>query len=242
MSELQESVERPVAEVPAEKEAACRKGFLREYFEIILVAVIFVLFIKTFLFQQFKIPSSSMENTLLIGDHVMVNKFVYGNPTGTFLDRVLPARDVRRSDVFVFRWPVDPDKDFIKRCIGLPGDTVALKEKTVYVNGEPLQEPYVIHKKGRMRLNGDDMAPVTIAGNALYALGDNRDESADSRRWGQVPRSFVRGRAFVVWWSIEEEAESGEDQTIEERFRAYYDTLLHLFSRTRRDRFFKMVR
>src|SRR6516162_9002368 len=120
-----------------------KKSTLREYFESIVIAVILALFIRTFIVQAFKIPTGSMENNLLIGDHLLVNKFVLG-PTASSLERaLLPVADVRRDDVVVFKYPEEPDRDFIKRVIGLPGETVELKDKKVYINGKPLDEPYV---------------------------------------------------------------------------------------------------
>src|SRR5579864_5770715 len=120
-----------------------KKSTLREYFESIVIAVILALFIRTFVVQAFKIPTGSMEENLLIGDHLLVNKFVFG-PTESGIERtLLPVTDIRRRDVIVFKYPEEPDRDFIKRVIGLPGDTVELRAKKVYINGKPLDEPYV---------------------------------------------------------------------------------------------------
>ena len=123
-----------------------RKSTVREYFESIVIAVILALFIRTFVVQAFKIPTGSMENNLLIGDHLLVNKFVFG-PTPTSGERALHARGHRpgRDDVLVFKYPEEPDRDFIKRVIGLPGETLEVREKKVYINGTPLDEPYVPH-------------------------------------------------------------------------------------------------
>ena len=120
-----------------------QKSTLREYFESIVIAVILALFVRTWVVQAFKIPTGSMENNLLIGDHLLVNKFVFG-PTASALEQhVLPVRDLRRGDVIVFKYPDEPDRDFIKRVIGLPGETLELRSKKVYINGQPLDEPYV---------------------------------------------------------------------------------------------------
>src|SRR5215472_19132419 len=120
-----------------------RKSTAREYFESIVIAVILALFIRTFVVQAFKIPTGSMEENLLIGDHLLVNKFALG-PTESSLERaILPVKDIKRRDVIVFKYPEEPERDFIKRVIGLPGETVELKEKKVYINGQPLDEPYV---------------------------------------------------------------------------------------------------
>ncbi len=120
-----------------------RKSTVREYFESIVIAVILALFVRTWVVQAFKIPTGSMENNLLIGDHLLVNKFVFA-PTAAGLERaLLPMRDIRRGDIVVFKYPEEPERDFIKRVIGLPGDIVELRAKKVYINGQPLDEPYV---------------------------------------------------------------------------------------------------
>src|SRR5262245_66478057 len=135
---------RPAMKTPAvEPDATYRKSTVREYFESICVAVILALFVRTFIVQAFKIPTGSMENNLLIGDHLLVNKFIFG-PTLSRIERaVLPIDEIKRGDVIVFKFPEDPERDFIKRTIGLPGDTIELRNKKVFVNGKPLEEPYV---------------------------------------------------------------------------------------------------
>src|SRR6187549_20969 len=120
-----------------------KKSVLREYFESIVIAVILALFVRTWAVQAFKIPTGSMENNLLIGDHLLVNKFVFGPALGPAERAVLPMRDIRRGDIVVFKYPDEPERDFIKRVIGLPGDTLELRNKKVYVNGQPQDEPYV---------------------------------------------------------------------------------------------------
>src|SRR6266581_3138400 len=122
-----------------------KKSTAREYYEALLIAFIFVNFARIFVFQAFKIPSGSMEDNLLIGDHIIVNKFIYG-PPGSFLRKLVPLRNIRRGDIIVFRYPMDPETDFVKRVIGLPGETVEIRSKVVYVNGKALDEPYVVHK------------------------------------------------------------------------------------------------
>src|ERR687896_2239550 len=124
-------------------DASFQKSTAREYFESICVAVILALFVRTFVVQAFKIPTGSMENNLLIGDHLLVNKFIYGLEPTAFERAVLPVRDIRRGDIVVFKYPDEPQRDFIKRVIGLPGETLELKNKKVHVNGQPLDEPYV---------------------------------------------------------------------------------------------------
>ena len=185
-----------------------RKSTLREYFESIVIAVILALFVRTWVVQAFKIPTGSMENNLLIGDHLLVNKFVFG-PTASSVDRaVLPVRDIRRGDIVVFKYPDEPERDFIKRVIGLPGDTLELKSKKVYVNGQPLDEPYVhflTPTTEGAEVTSQDVreryGPVTVPNDQYFVMGDNRDNSSDSRVWGTVQHDFIKGKALIVWWS-----------------------------------------
>jgi len=187
------------------------KSTLREYFESVCVAVILALFVRTFVVQAFKIPTGSMENNLLIGDHLLVNKFVFA-PTLTGLEQtLLPIDPIRRGDILVFKFPEDPNRDFIKRVIGLPGDTLELKQKTVYINGKALDEPYVQFLfpddlPSEAGLAGTDprrrFGPVTVPADMFFMMGDNRANSEDSRFWGFLPRSYVKGKALFVYFSF----------------------------------------
>src|SRR5436305_150758 len=167
-----------------------KKSTIREYFESIVIAVILALFVRTFVLQAFKIPTGSMENNLLIGDHLLVNKFMYA-PTDSRLEQaILPMGTIHRGDVLVFKYPVEPDRDFIKRVIGLPGETLELKAKKIYINGKPLDEPYVhfLEEPGRnadlSEVTSSDVrenyGPVTVPPHQYFMMGDNRDNSADS--------------------------------------------------------------
>ncbi|MFO7300919.1 MAG: signal peptidase I [Acidobacteriota bacterium] len=186
-----------------------KKSVVREYFESLVVAVILALFVRTFVFQAFKIPTGSMENNLLVGDHLLVNKMVFA-PAPTALERaLLPDRPVARGDVVVFKYPEQPDRDFIKRVIGLPGDRIELRRKQVYVNGEPLDEPYVrflqppapegMTRTGDLR---EEYGPVTVPPGQYFVMGDNRDNSEDSRYWGFLPGSYIKGEALVIYFSV----------------------------------------
>ena len=187
-----------------------QKSTVREYFESIVIAVILALFVRTWVVQAFKIPTGSMENNLLIGAHLLVNKFVFG-PTATALDRaILPVRDVRRGDILVFKYPEEPERDFIKRIIGLPGETLELRAKTVYINGKPLDEPYVhflTAASAGSEVTSADVreryGPVTVPPDQFFVMGDNRDNSQDSRYWGFLPRGHVKGKALMIYWSYE---------------------------------------
>jgi signal peptidase I len=182
-----------------------KKHIVREYAESIIVAVILALIIRTLVIQAFKIPSGSMEDTLAIGDHILVNKFVYGMKLPFVDKKVFKIRDPRRGDVIVFEYPEDAGKDFIKRVIGTPGDTVEVKDKRVYVNGLPYENPHEIHKEKelfpREQNPRDNMGPVTVPAGAYFMMGDNRDRSYDSRFWGFVKSDKVKGLAFIKYWS-----------------------------------------
>jgi signal peptidase I len=185
-----------------------KKSTIREYFESIVIAVILALFVRTWVVQAFKIPTGSMENNLLIGDHLLVNKFVFGPASGRFERAVFPMRDIRRGDVVVFKFPDEPERDFIKRVIGLPGETLELRNKKVYVDGQPLDEPYVHFlepARDGQEITSFDLreryGPVKVPDGQYFVMGDNRDNSQDSRYWGFVKREKIRGKAFMIYWS-----------------------------------------
>ncbi|MFZ2949220.1 MAG: signal peptidase I [Desulfuromonadaceae bacterium] len=186
-----------------------KKGLIREYAESILIAVLLALVIRTYLVQAFKIPSGSMEDTLAIGDHLLVSKFIYGTKIPFADKRVLTIRDPRQGDVIVFEYPEDPSKDFIKRVIGVPGDVVEGKEKKVYVNGKPYENPHEIHKEKDLipkEMNPrDTFGPVTVPAGSYFVMGDNRDRSYDSRFWKFVRRDQIKGLAFIKYWSWDRE-------------------------------------
>ena len=185
-----------------------RKSTAREYFESICVAVILALFVRTFIVQAFKIPTGSMENNLLIGDHLLVNKFVFA-PTMTGLEKaLLPIAPIRRGDIIVFKYPEEPERDFIKRVIGLPGETLELRKKRVYINDQSLDEPYVQFLEPPDEDGGAEFdvrtqyGPVTVPAGHYFMMGDNRDNSQDSRYWGFLPQEYVKGRALFVYFSF----------------------------------------
>ena len=198
-------------------EPTFRKSTAREYFESIVVAVILALFIRTFVVQAFKIPTGSMEPNLLVGDHLLVNKFVFA-PTATPIERmILPIRDIRRGDVIVFKFPEDPERDFIKRVIGLPGDTVEVRNRQVLINGTRIEESYAhyLFPVGDEEQAGLDVrgryGPVTVPDAHYFMMGDNRDNSQDSRYWGFLPAHYVKGRALMIYWSFEPPDAAGPD-------------------------------
>ena len=232
------------------KGAAFKKSVIREYFESIVIAVILALFVRTWVVQAFKIPTGSMENNLLIGDHLLVNKFIFG-PTPLAIGRaVLPVRAPRRGDVVVFKYPDEPDRDFIKRIIGLPGETVELRNKKVYINGRPIDEPYVHFltppSSDYQEVTSFDVreryGPVTVPPDQYFVMGDNRDNSQDSRYWGFLPRGYIKGRAALIYWSYE----SGREDYIDEGWGATVKRLAsvvaHFFTKTRWERLFHQIR
>ncbi|HVT15849.1 MAG TPA: signal peptidase I [Thermoanaerobaculia bacterium] len=233
-----------------------QRPLAREYLEALAIAVIFAVFARTYVVQAFKIPSGSMEPNLLVGDHILVNKFIYG-PTLFSLERsLLPVRDVRRGDVVVFRFPPDPSRDFVKRAIGLPGDTIRLADKKLHINGRRVaDESYAIHSDKTAYPHGplfgatptgqlrDNFGPFLVPPANYFCLGDNRDNSHDSRFWGTVPESLVKGRALMVYWSFASPAaDFGEGSGFWNKLERAARVALHSFSRTRWDRSFRIVR
>ena len=230
----------------------------------LLATVVIAVFVITFIVQAFQIPSESMENTLLIGDYLLVDKLRYGG--GDFWDHLMPYRPVRRGDIIVFRYPVNPTQHFVKRVVGVPGDRVRLINRRVYVNGVALQEPYVhyrsrVHDVFRDEFPRLDVAAFGMEGrwwlqmkklvedNQLiipeghyFVLGDNRDESQDSRYWGFVPRENIVGRPWLIYWSVRN---ADPDMPIapspgDKLFHFAY-AMTHLFQITRWDRTFRLV-
>jgi len=182
-----------------------KKSTFREYAEAIIVALALALFIRTFVVQAFKIPSGSMEPTLQIGDHILVNKFIYGVKIPFTSIQLFPLQEPQRGDVLVFIYPLDPSKDFIKRVVAVEGDTVKMLNKKLYINGIEVPDPHAVYTE-ESALSGevqkrDNFGPVTVPKRALFVLGDNRDRSLDSRFWGFVPLEDVRGKAFIIYWS-----------------------------------------
>ena len=224
------------------------KSTVREYFESIIISVILALFIRTWLVQPFKIPTGSMEQNLLVGDHLLVNKFVFGPSVLGIEKMLLPLGNVFRGDVVVFKYPNEPSRDFIKRVIGLPGETLEVRDKRVYINGEPLNEEYLkinvssAFEDSFVSNRQDNFGPVLVPGGHYFVMGDNRDNSQDSRFWGPLPHSYLKGKAMVLYWSYASEqsavlAEPGLVATI----RRLSSGILHFFTNSRWERTFRQV-
>ena len=227
-----------------------KKSTLREYFESICVAVILALFIRTFVVQAFKIPTGSMENNLLIGDHLLVNKMLFAPAATPLEEELIPTREDRRHDVVVFKYPMEPERDFIKRVVALPGESIHIANKRVYINGAPLDEPFVYYAEppgnsenstffDRRR---DDMPELVVPEGHYFVMGDNRDNSHDSRFWGALPRNLIKGRALIVYWSYEAPKEAYLATDLADRIKDLFEVAIYFFKNTRWDRFFHLVR
>lgn len=225
----------------------------RETLEAFVIAAMFLSFANTFVVQTFYIPSESMVDTLLVGDHLFVNRFIFGPTRFDFAEAVLPHRDLRRGDIVVFRSPQDPTMDLVKRCVGLPGDRVEIRDKTLYLNGERVEDdpftrrgdsttyPDVSSLPEQARLR-DQFRPFTVPADGYFCLGDNRDYSYDSRFWGPVPRSLVKGRAVMIYWSYGGETPDGRWPGWGEKLRQIGRTLVGFPTNTRWERSFQVIR
>lgn len=179
-----------------------KKSVWREYAEALAVALVLAIIIRTFVVQAFKIPSESMLSTLLVGDHLLASKFAYGIKI-PFTDKyIYEGSDPEIGDIIIFKYPNDPSVDYIKRIIGVPGDIIEVRNKQLYRNGVPVKEAYIRHSDpdGYEPLR-DNYAPVTVPPGKYFVMGDNRDNSLDSRFWGFVDRSAIRAKAWRIYWS-----------------------------------------
>ena len=225
-----------------------KKSTAREYFESIVIAVILALFVRTWVVQAFKIPTGSMENNLLIGDHLLVNKFVFGPEPNALERAVLPVRDIRRGDIVVFKYPEEPQRDFIKRVIGLPGETIELRNKKVLVDGKAIDEPYVhfleaSHETGEITSFDvrERYGPVKVPDGQYFVMGDNRDNSQDSRYWGFLPRHYIKGKALMIYWSYESGREDYADSGVGASLKRTFSIVTHFFTRTRWERLLQQI-
>lgn len=182
-----------------------RKAVIKEYAKAILIAILIAFFIRTFIVQAFKIPSGSMLPTLQVGDWLLVNKFIYGVKIPLLRSTLIPIKNPERGDIVVFIYPMDRSIDFIKRVIGVAGDTIEIKDKKIFINGSPFEDPYgvftdnlVIPPSVQPR---DNFGPIKVPDGHIFVMGDNRDSSYDSRFWGFVNYRDVLGKAFVIYWS-----------------------------------------
>jgi signal peptidase I len=223
------------------------KSVFREYFELIAETAVFVFFVMTFVVQAFQIPSGSMIPKLLIGDFLLVNKMAYVRPSFPLEGALLPRKPIKRKDIVVFKWPKDLTKDFVKRVIGLEGDKVEIRAKQLYVNDQPVDEPYKIHKDDQAYARDDayhyDLAirdnygPIVVPEGHLFVMGDNRDDSADSRTWGFVPLDNIKGKPWVIYFSYEAERDAYLKTSLRDRL----NKILNLIPKARWGRLLKII-
>jgi len=207
------------------------KSVVREYFELIAETAVFVFFVMTFVVQAFQIPTGSMEPTLLIGDFLLVNKLVYSNPHFSLEKAILPRRDLRRHDIVVFKYPKELTKDFVKRIIALEGEKIEIKDKQVYVNDQPISESYKVHndsqvlsKNGYYRYDDtirDNFGPVVVPPGQCFVMGDNRDNSMDSRYWSFLPLSNIKGKPWLIYFSYRAERDAYLRTSLSERLKKF---------------------
>ncbi|HEV8231725.1 MAG TPA: signal peptidase I [Thermoanaerobaculia bacterium] len=226
----------------------------REWYESLLVAGIFVLFVRTFVVQTYQVPTGSMEKTILVGDHLLVNKFAYA-PRLERWAKLFPYRDVHRGDIIVFKKPgddVNPGNVLVKRAVAGPGDTLSVRDKALFVNGRPADGSGVQHTDPETYPNDpaipevarrrDQFGPFRVPPDHWFGMGDNRDNSLDSRYWGPIPRGNIFGRPTILYWSYEAEPNSHVWRGPAAKIRQLADVAIHFFSRTRWNRMFRLVR
>lgn len=224
---------------PAPVDSEPRKSTLREYFESIVITAIIALFATTFVVQAFKIPSASMEANLLIGDHLLVNRLAFGIHGG-IVGKLMPYMEPRRGDVIVFKYPISPDVAYVKRLIGLPGEKVEVVGRTVYVNDKPLQESYTQYIDPGS--TGAHYGPYFVPEGQFFAMGDNRDNSQDSRFWGFVPRENLLGKPVAIYWSYETPRDEYLQTDLSDRLKQIADVFMNFFTKTRWSRTLKIIR
>ena len=225
----------------------------REYLEAIVIAVLFLGFTNTFVIKTFFIPSGSMEDTLLVGDHLFVNRYIFGGAPTALERTLLPLRSPRRGDIVIFRSPKQPNVDLVKRLMALPGDTVQAIDKQLYLNGKRVDDSaYVVHKDPHTygdspgvdpeRSQRDNFGPITVPEGHYLCLGDNRDQSYDSRYWGAVPERYLKGRAFLIYWSYGGGTSDGQWRGLGNKLKELGRTTLGFATKSRWSRTFHLPR
>lgn len=224
------------------------KSVFREYFELIVETAVFVFFVMTFLVQAFQIPTGSMETTLLVGDFLLVNKLAYVEPVVPLEKIILPRREIERFDIVVFKYPKEPNKDFVKRVIALEGEVIEIKDKQVYIDGEPIQENYKFHNDSQVFTKDgyyhyddvirDNFGPLTVPPGHCFVMGDNRDNSQDSRYWGSLPLHLIKGRPWLIYFSYNAE----RDAYLKTSFRDRLKKFVSFIPKARWTRIFNIIR
>jgi signal peptidase I len=215
----------------AKQKSPREKSLFREYFELIAETAVFVFFVMTFVVQAFQIPTGSMEPTLLVGDFLLVNKLVYSNPATALERSILPRRNIRRQDIVVFKYPQELNKDFVKRVIAMAGEKIEIKDKQVYINDQPITESYKVHndaqvfnKEGYYHYDDairDNFGPVVVPPDHCFVMGDNRDNSMDSRYWSFLPMDYIKGKPWVIYFSYRAERDAYQKTSLGERLKKF---------------------
>jgi len=223
------------------------KSIFREYFELIAETAVFVFFVMTFVVQAFQIPTGSMEPTLLVGDFLLVNKMAYVRPALPLEGALLPRKSLTRGDIVVFKYPEELNRDFVKRVIGLPGETLEIRNKEVYIDGKPIEEKYKVHSDSQVysgegvysydNLIRDNFGPVTVPVGHCFVMGDNRDNSHDSRYWSFLPLDNIKGRPWVIYFSYRAERDAYQKTSLGDRLRKFVSFL----PKARWGRFLKII-
>jgi signal peptidase I len=226
---------------------------LREYFLATVYCTIVALFVTTYVVHPMTVPTPSMEPTILVGDRLLIDKFTYRNSFYPGLS-FTPAHEIARGDVVVFKYPEQPEILYVKRAIGLPGETLEIRDKSVYINGQPIDEPYKVHSDPSVNRKSnnphflsfdsqrDNFGPVTIPENNYFMMGDNRDDSADSRYFGFLERKYIVGRPLFVFWSYEDDSDAYLRTSLPEMLTLYVERVVYFFTRTRWSRMGQFVR
>ena len=211
-----------------EKEEQKKSGF-REIFELIAETAVFVFFVMTFVVQAFQIPTGSMEPTLLVGDFLLVNKFIYANTVSGLERKILPRKKIERQDIIVFKFPQDLKMDFVKRVIALEGEKIEIKDRQAYVNDKPVPEPYKVHIESQLSSRDnyyyyddkirDNFGPVVVPPGHCFVMGDNRDNSQDSRYWGYLPLGNIKGKPWIVYFSYKAEKDAYQKTSLSARLK-----------------------
>ncbi len=223
------------------------KSVVREYFELIVETAVFVFFVMTFVVQAFQIPTGSMEPTLLVGDFLLVNKLAYVRPVLPLEGIILPRKPLARKDIVVFKYPKELTKDFVKRVIALEGEKLEIRDKQIYINDRPIDEPYKVHSDSQVFAKNDayhyddvirdNYGPVVVPPGHCFVMGDNRDNSADSRYWGFLPLSYVKGKPWVIYFSYGAERDAWQKTSLQARLKK----IASLIPKARWGRFFKVI-
>jgi signal peptidase I len=224
------------------------KTVFREYFELIVETAVFVFFVMTFVVQAFQIPTGSMEPTLLVGDFLLVNKLAYAEYVFPFEKAILPRRDLQRFDIVVFKYPRELSKDFVKRVIALEGETIEIKDKQVYINDSPIPEEYKVHNDSQVYSKSgyyhyedfirDNFGPLTVPPGHCFVMGDNRDNSQDSRYWGSLPVHLIKVRPWIIYFSYKAE----RDAYLKTSFRERLKKFINFIPKARWGRILKVIK